>query len=517
MKKALIRVVLAGLLLLGCGDRDDRFETWKGADGPLPVGKHVVYVDHNFDQVLVLEPHAGDTTPDWDRLPIAQGGKLVGVVKSLGVVLVQSAEEGLLQAVNPETGAVTDHDTGGSYDRFVVLEDPPLVAAFYSENAQGEGDTLLVNKGEVAFVDLKKSEGSVRKVTIPTYGGAPLGVDIAPRVPAKGGRLLAFIRWNSVVTIVDVERDAQPVSIPLKAPDSTAFVSPLAMSFHVLGNRLLAFFLAKGSKDLYLLDIDPNTLAPDGTGVSLNLFPTAAGASRLALFRLAGNAPGVIVLSRSSRMAAVVNPESSEVSLYPLKISASNLEIFEMPSPESGKSEQYAFLYDDSGNSFGYYFVELERLKEKKSQAFHYYALSSRVRKVYPLGVDRFLVMHDSGPSPMSLVNAADSSVISIGGGLTMSAEVLPLGGTTMYAIGTKQAKSYLLAFDVTTFATRSIEVGHGLSPNKVQLMEDSGLLLVSEGAYGLVVVPEAFTNEEDAVEILVPLLLGLASEEVVP
>jgi len=516
MRRMAVATLLAGIMVLGCGDRDDRLATWKGVDGPLVVGNQVVYVDHNFDEALIITPEAGNTTPDWERVPVAEGGKLVGVVDSLGVVLVQSAAEGVLQAIDPKTGDVTDHDVGASFDRFVVVDDPPLVGAFYSEQAQGDGDSLLVNKGEVAFIDLKKTDNSVRKVVVPTYGGAPLGVDIGQRVALEGGgKLLAFVRWNSFISIVDAEKDSPLKSVKLKAPDSTTFVSPMEMQFHVLGPRLLAFFLAQGSKDLHMLDVEPSKLGEKGAGASLNLFPTASGASMFALFRLPGNTPGVIVLCPTSRIAAVVDPESSEVTLYPLDLAARNLEIFEMPAADTGKTEQFAFLYDDTGYAYGYYFVELDRLKEKKSQAFHYYALASKVRRVYPLGSDRFLVLHEGGSSPMSQVNASDSSVISVGGDLTISSEVLPLGSSIMYALGKKVDKTYLIAFDVNTFASRSIEVSHGSSPDKVQLMPDSGLLLASAGASGLVVVPEGFAEEKDAVEFLAPFLFGLGNREV--
>jgi len=478
------------------------------------VGKAVVYLDRAYDELVTVFPEAGNPSPEWARVRVAAGARMVGVLETSKALVLQSPDEGLLQLYEPDSGTVTDFPLGAAYDRFVLREDPPLVGAFYSDSAEGGEDTLFLNKGEVAFVDVTAKKDAIHKVVLPTYGGSPLGVDIADRVPSGGGgRLFAFIRWHSYVSVVDVEKaDIKPTAVPLKAGDSVTEVYPGNMKFVVGDGRLTAFFLAQGASDLHAIDVDVDAFQGEGTGVSLKLFPTAPGAQHIAMYQRAEGDTELLVLCPGSNQVATVRPETSGVTIHALNLSPRNVELFRMPSPETGKEESFAFIFDDSGQSAAYYFVELDRLEEKKSKAFHFYVLPDVVRKVYALGADTFLVMHPSGgSSPMSRVTAADGAIVSVGGNVSVTHEVFSADGTTMYALASKQGTTRLVAYDAVGFQSSSIDVTHGRAPTGLaQIPEAALLLLYDANGETLVVVPEAFKSSLDAVEFLAPFLYGL-------
>jgi len=509
-------IAISLLLFVACGDRDDRFDTWEGLEGPQVVGEQVVYIDHNFDEALVLEIKAGETSPAWERYDVPADGTIVGRLEQTRELLLQSSANGTLERFNPKSGVTVEYQLDAPFDRYEVLQDPPFVGAYYSANA-GDSSTLFLNQGEVAFVDLEKSKDAVHKVVLKTYGGAPTGLDIAPRVPAPGGgRMFAFVRWNSFLSLVDAEKPGfQPISIPLKAPDTDVQVFPGKMKFVAGNSRLSAYFLAQASQDLYAIDLDVAQLTGGASGVTVNVFPTAVGASTFTTFSNANGDTGLLVLSPGSRMVAVVHPESSAVKLYSLEgLTPTALSVFTAVSPETGVEEEFAFIYNDSGSNKSYYYVELHRIAEKKSKAFHRYTtLPAGVRKVYMQGDDSFLVMHSSGSSPMSFVTASNGSVESVGGGLTVSHEQFSPDGNDMYALAQKGGKTYVVAYDLEDRSARDIEVTFGNPPSGLVHMADAGLLVAYDGSgQTLTVIPDDFDSDsvDSVVQFFAPTLVGL-------
>jgi hypothetical protein len=511
-----VTVVICLLLLAACGDRDDRFDSWEGLEGPQVVGEQVVYVDHNFDEALVLEIKAGEARPAWKRYAVEADSSVVGRLEQRGELLLQSSATGVLTRFNPASGATVEYPLDAPFDRYVVLQDPPFAGAYYSDNA-GDSSTLFLNQGEVAFVDLNKNKDAVSRFVLKTYGGAPLGLDIAPRVPAAGGgRMFAFVRWNSFLSLVDAEQaDFQPIAIPLKAPDTEAEVSPGKLQYVAGNNRLSGYFLAQASQDLYAIDLDVKQMTGGASGVTVNVFPTAAGASTFTTFSHADGDTGILVLSPNNRMVAVVHPESSAVKLYSLEgLTPTAVTVFTALSPETGVEEEFAFIYNDSGSSKSYYYVELHRIAEKKSKAFHRYTtLPAAVRKVYMQPDDSFLVMHSTGSSPFSFVTVSNGSVESVGGGLTVSNEIFSPDGKTMYALSQKGGKTFVVAYDLESRTARTIDVSYGNPPVALVHMADAGLLVAHDSSgQTLTVIPEDFDSDaaDSVVQFFAPTLFGL-------
>jgi hypothetical protein len=451
------------------------------------------------------------------RVAIHPDTKLLAAIPSQDGLLLQSVSTESLTLLKPATGTSQTFTLDEPYDRFLVQDEPPVVAAWFSANASGTDDSLFVNLGEIAFVDLSKKEKAIQKIVLKNYGDAFLGVDVAPRVPTgDGGRMFAFARGISYLSLVDAERpDFTPISIPLKAPDSDANILPGPLQFIVTNGHLAALFLAQGMTDLYTLDISVPDLAAGGTGVSVNVFPTTQGASSFTTYTRADGDTGIIVLAPSSRQVAVVHPATSAVTIYPLEgMSPNRLDIFTRVSPETGVEEEYAFIYDASGGAKSYYLVALHHLAEKKSKAFERFPLPAGVRAVYLLSDDEFLVMHSGGNAPMSLVTAdSKGSVSSIGGNLTVSNEQFSADGKTLFALARKGTKSYVAAFDVATFQERVVEVSYGLPATRLSVLSDAGLVLAHDSnGMTLTVLPVDFTSgdQDAAVQFFLPALNGL-------
>ncbi|MBM4353531.1 MAG: hypothetical protein FJ109_06995 [Deltaproteobacteria bacterium] len=505
--KRLLPVLLLAGLASACGDRPEQFESWVGPQGPYIVSNQVVYLDGNWDELVVLSVDKKDPTPAVDRIPLAAGATVIGTLTSAESLLMRVPGTGTILLVKPSDGKVTEYDLETPFDRFLIRQDPPMLAAWFSENAQAGDSAVLFSKGDVAFIDLTKAKDAVTRFTLPTYGGAPLGVEVADVVPApSGGRQFAFVRWNSFLSLVDVKNPkVPPTAIPLKAPDSDSQVIPYPLQFVAGTGHLTALFLAQASPDLYVLDIDVEAAEGKGAGVSLNVFPTAQGASLFRTFMDADNALTVLVLCPGTRTVAIVRPETSDVLLYPIDFTAQDVNIFRMPG-EDGKEEQFAFLFNSGGDSYSYYFVELDRLAEKKSKAFHLFNLPAPVRRVYMVDKDRFLVMHSGGPSPMSMVTVSSGEVISLGGIPNLFSEVFDLSGTILYALS---QSGRLVRFNVTDFSAASIDIKHVVTPGTLRLVDDKGLLFAWD-ANGIVVAPDDFKVAADAVEIALPVLFGL-------
>lgn len=504
-------VLAASLLtLLGCGDRQEELDSWAGFAGPYQVDNELVYLDRNFNELVVLTPKVSATALDWSRTPVAEDSSVVGVLRQEKALVLRSNTANLFQVYYPASGKIVEFETESPYDRFVLKQDPPIVAAHFSANAQ-DTDSLFVNKSEVLFLDIKK-EVKPQPFNVPTYGGAPLGVDIADRVPtADGGRVFAFVRWNSYISMVDAEDPAfVPVSIPLKTQDSDVTVVPDEMQF-VAGDGLLqAFFVGKSTADLYAVTVVVDQLGPEGAGVSLNVFSTAAGAWRFDKFTNDDGELQVLVLSPGAKTVGVVNPTTSQVALYKLDIAPRNLELFQLDRGEG--PENLALIYDDTGQSKAYYFVELDRLAEKKSKAFNKISLLAPASRVYMLDGDHFLVMHPAGNSdPLSRVSLADGSVSSLGGNLVISDEVFAANGKTMYALAVKGGTTYVVALDPATLQFRQLELPGIGTGSGLTLMTEQGVLAVHhDNGESLYVLPEDFDGQDDAVEFLVPVLNGL-------
>ena len=513
MNTRLALLALCAAMVLQCGSRDERLDQWVQFEGPYAVGSTLVYLDRNFDEILVIAPEAGDLSPHFERLAVEKGSTVAAVLDSEKAILLQSVDKGVVQAVYPEKGKVETFEMDSPYDRFVVRHDPPLVVAYFSEGAQGGEESLFLTKGQIGFIDVTADKEPVTGQTLKTYGGAPTGADIAP--PAELGsteRQFVFVRWNSWISMVELGGEKMDtVSIPLKPPDSEASVIPGSMKFVAEPGRLRAFFLA-GASDLYVIDIDLATLAPGGAGVNVNVFPAANGASKFEPYVGKDGALGIVVACTTARMVAVVFPDTSEVKLYPVDVNPRKLSLFDIP----GSGELGAFVFDDSGNSSSYYFVELDQLQEKKSKAFHYYTLLSPISRVYMLGGgDHFLALHPSGESDsMSMVSVIDGSVLSFGAGQTIHQEVFSADGNVMYTLATKGASTYLSSVDFAepdALAKEKINISNGPLPDRLIHLEKQGLLVAADSLNEtLLVAPEDFEEREEAVQLFAPYLFGL-------
>ncbi len=504
--------LLAVLAGTACGDHDDRYRQGATPLGPYVVGEAVAYMDRAFSEVVVLVPRAGERDVRWHRSPVSEGASVLTVLSGRRRLLLKDDEQGLLTSMSPLEGEFRSTSLNGPYDRFSINEDAGVMALYYGTNAAGTDLSPYVNQAEISFVDL--DSGEVRRLVIPTYGGAPQGVEITPKLDVGGQpRTLAFVRWKSFLSVVDLSRgDSVPVKVPLKAQDSTATVLPSTLSFWSEGTTLKVFFLAAGTIDLYELDIDLVHLGDGGKGVKLNLFPTAAGASSFSLVDLPGDGLRVMVLCQVARTVAMVDPARSTVQHYTLSIVPRTSQVFDMLNVETEMVEKMALILDHSGGATTYYLAQLEHLATKKSKAFRAFTLPSPLTSVVMLpGGERFLALHQGGQDSMSQVTLADGSIISVGGTMSVLDRQFSADRSNVFVLGQRSGVRYLTRLDTATFAARTLVLPPEFTGSKMALNEKERLaLLYDNDGQVLVFGSMDFEREEDLVVLAFPALSGL-------
>lgn len=502
------------LLLARCGDRDERYDQWVGYDGPVRIADEMVYLDHNFDELLMIRVTPEQARPEWQRVEVSPTASILTPVSDQSMLLVKDSKTLELSGMVPgESEPLWSVELAGLYDRYTTNDESGILALFYSDYAQGTEDSLYVNKAEVSFVDYGH-QGALSRFVIPTYGGAPLGVDLPPPLMSGGKTLtLGFVRWQSYLSVVNVnEPTSTPIRIPLKAPDSTATIVPGPLSFHQEGGRLQVFFISDGTTDLYLVDIDLAQFAQDGSGVSLNLFPTASGAALQEPYLLQDGTLKVLVLCRTSRTVAIVDPETSDVDLYTLDIVPRSVSFLERLNPDSGQVEKMALIMDNSGGATTYYLAQLEHLAEKKVKAFTAYTVPLPLESValLPDG-ERFLAFHSTQSDTLSVVSIADGSIMSLGGGVDVTDRVFSDDHARLYVLGWRNGRQILSVLDTGTFSTNVVPMPTQASLNRIHLMEDGQtVVLTGSSSEDLVVVPQTAESSDQVVYIANPLLLGL-------
>lgn len=511
---ALLVLFVLAVPLTGCGDRDPRLEEWNPLSQPWFIGDQVVYHDTAFDELLVLEARREQSSLTYRRIPIPEGSTRWVTLDKSGKLLLRQAEDNLITLVDLSAGTMEELEIASPYDRIEASEDANAIAMYFSENATGNDANPFLNKAEVSFLDLAATPPKVVRRVIPTYGGAPLGVQLAPPVMASGKtRRLAFVRWNSSLSVVDVDKpDAAPVEIRLKTPDSSNTVVPGNLQFYVEEGVLRVLFIAGGTNDLYMVEIDVANFASGGAGVLLNLFPTASGAEVFAPYEDRDGKLAVIVLCRTGHSVAVVHPDSSEVELYALDIAPRHLLLTSLTMEDSGIMENVAVVADVQGGAQTYYIVQLDRLVEKKSKALLRFSVPSPLSNLWLLGDGRHaLAFHAYGSSSLSQVDLESGSVVSLGYSMEIRAQQMDAAMRTLYAVGVQNGKSYLVSIDAISLEVNSVRLPGNQPPSALHLLEDEDLIVLSDSDGELLWIsplqPEA---PEEIVEFVLPSLTGL-------
>ncbi len=488
-----------------CGDREDRFEAGSEPKGPYAAGNILVYLDAPQERMLFVDAFTDPAQPSATSMDLPAGARYVMSLPDRKAIVIQNPDGGITVHY-PEEGVKHDYALTAPFNKFAYAPEQALLACYFGGSVQLTGGQL-VNKGQVAFVDLSKP-GSVVEQVLPTYGGEPLGIDIAPTTGAKS---LAVVRWVSFLSLVDARDPAfVPIAIPTKAPDSETDMYPGPIQFQATASQLRAWFLDSAQGDVYQLSIDLAKLGPGGEGVGINIFPTTQGATSFSPFTTGDGKTALLVISPYRAAVSVVYPDTSKVDIFDLEIQPSMVQVF-----PNGAQGNWALLSDPSHWTEAYYVAQLGKLTELKSKSFKKYALPAPASTLLPLdGGTRFLALHPKGMAGvLSVVTTMDGSAVTLGSMLeTLQDWVYFEEQGLFFALlqQTTGAKS-LLRIDTATMLQRSLALD-GLSVNAiVDSQSPLWLLLTSSANSDLLMVPGDFESLDDTWLVTAPEWLGLA------
>ncbi|GEM_PF-5978028 len=508
MKRVLL--LASCCLVLSCGTRDPRFDEASDPKGPYAVGATLVFADAPQEALVVVDPFSNSDSPSAFRMDLEPGSRVVAELPDRKAIVLQQPA-GSLSVYYPEEKLRHDFPLTAPFNRFVYAQEQGILACFFSGEFSAVGGQL-VNKGQVAFVDLTKPGAVVERV-LPTYGGEPVGIEVAPKF-AGGGRTMAFVRWVSFISLVDA-RDASfaPIAIPTKAPDSEDDMIPGPIQFQISGQNLRSWFMDSARGDLYELTIDQTKLGPGGAGVGINIFPATRGAGIFAPFTTADGSTALIAISGYDRKVAVIYPDTSKVDLFELDIAPVGLQTFPSSQAE-GVTGAWALISGSTNSAQAYYVANLGRLAELKSKAFKKYALPAPATKILAVeGGTRFLAMHPKGSAGvLSMINTMDGSAVTLGSYAEYLSDWLYMEEQGLFFGLLTQGYSdlSLLRIDTISMLQNSLPLD-GLSVGGFATRAPSPWLLLNQSySTDILMVPTDFENADDAIILVAPEFIGL-------
>lgn len=502
-----LALLLVPFALAACGDRQDAFDEYSAPHGPYPVGNRVVYIDSAQERLFTLDLSTDPMNPGVAEFDIPADATYVMTLPDRKAIVWQEPD-GLLTVFYPENGSRDEYALTAPFNKYSYAPEQALLACYFGGSVSTTGGQL-VNKGQVAFVDLSKP-GSVVEKVLPTYGGEPLGIEMAP-IAGNGGRSLALVRWVSFVSLLDA-RDASfvPIAIPTKAPNSESDMIPGPVQFHLSGGVLRCWFLDSARGDLYQLSVDLAALAPGGEGVGVNIFPAIKGATMFAPFTTHEGTTALLAVSPYQSTVAVVYPDTSLVDLYELDIQPSDVRIF----AGGGLNGSWALLSDPSGWTQAYYVANLDKLAELKSKAFKKYALPAPATQLLPLdGGTRFLALHYFGEAGvLSVITTLDGSAVTLGSSKDYLRDWVYFEDQGLFfALLDSSSSRSLLRLDTNTMLQTSMSLQGLATDNTIRHSSTADwLLLPQNGTTDLLAVPGDFESAEDAILVTAPEWNGL-------
>lgn len=496
-------LLVVSLLLAGCGDRQDRFEANSTPQGPYVAGNTLVYLNSPQEEMLVVDALANPNHPTAESLDLEPGTRFVMRLPDRKALVLQKTDN-TVTIFYPEAGDQQDYLLTAPFNKFVYAPEQGLLACYFSGNIQTT-DGQLVNKGQVAFLDLNKP-GSVVEKVLSTYGGEPLGIDIAP---VTGQRNLVLVRWLSYLSLLDARNpDFVPISIPTKAPDSESDMIPGPIQFQATAATLNAWFLDSDRGDVYQLTVDVAKVKAGGEGVGINIFPAIPGATSFAPFTTGEGTTALLVISPYRSSAAVVHPETSKVDIYELDIQPSSVQVFKDTNGD------WALLSDPSNWTEAYYVGQLSRLVELKSKAFKKYALPAPATAILALDQgQRFLALHPKGyAGVLSVVTTLDGSAVTLGSTQESLRDWVFFRDQSLFfaLLAPSSGGLSLLRIDTASMLQRSLPLSGTSVGAMVKTESPDWILLSTSQNTDLLMVPGDFTTMDDAWLLTAPEWLGL-------
>ncbi len=382
---------------LGCGERDERFETPPQIVAVAPLGDELLFIDRESStahavKVLASKPRAAAV-----RLPLPTGPSLAAnrAGQTELLVLGEGKRDEFGERVDAPALAVLKP---GRVDRRYEFDVPYAkvsqspeghYAVLWEVPPDAQEAELLTDTNRVALVDLehKPSEANPSNRSLRSLGGPLQGVFVTPPMNVAGRtRSLALFTFPKGLSIWDL---TTPSRSEITAELSNLAGNLVVSDIEVDTEAGKLYYAAQGSTDAYVLSFGPskgdteNDFAPSFNQLQLGSAP----ASDLILF---GETEEQRVLAATGSAIVIVDADSSRLVPVALRHRAETILGFEGKSPRQNEIRPRALVYAAGASSVS--FVDLDDVETTTTRAVETLDLGYLVASVTPLNQGRALV-----------------------------------------------------------------------------------------------------------------------------
>lgn len=330
--------------LLGCGG-----EVLDGYNQPLDLGEPgavsegMVYLDQNFDELVMVRPGLEEDVPTLDVIRVEAGdgaARMVASADGRELYVLNDGERSLsiFEIESQEIGRV-DLELDTTYD--VINVDPHGEFVILSNSGNRRDDAIVQNLNEVAIVDLRDPDPSVRFLSLVTRAQ---NLEFLPPFTLDGQeeRLVVALA-DSQVTLVDLNAEAgadQQRRIPLTISQADQVRRPQQVVFEQYqsegSERVSLFVVTDNDSDITEITIQPAIREAQTLKFDLSVNQLAAG-NRPGRIAMVETRQGrrLLALDSSAATFTMVDVVSGESATFDLRIGspATNLIIYEVPVP----------------------------------------------------------------------------------------------------------------------------------------------------------------------------------------
>lgn len=504
-----VSILLGALAVFGC-ERGDLFDRSASAGSVVLLESSYVVRDGasgDYVQVDLSQgvggSHALRRTRFWggtlDVRPSAASDALIVLSPDSATLVVQPADGG--------EGA--EYDLEQPFNDIVLSEDGRFAVA-YTNAARPVSGAVAVGENLLALVDLEAAPGDDNPLqrTISSYGGARLGLDVAPEIVVDGtARRLVVVRSVGHVALFDLlDPTADPITVPLVLPGDPISLEPRAARFALSEEGrggLWVFLTAPGSGDVIELRIGPDPETPGALTARLNQHAVGGWVTRAEPLWAGDGRLYVLALSESAQRLAMIDVDTGETLSFGLEAPYSSLQVFEV-ADERSVAHPYVLLSDPGQLRFGV--LAVDEVSERGVKALHERALRSSYATVLPIpGQSRFLTIGYSrdDTTPLTFVwldrEASEDSVSVVG---TIEDYTYTADGAALLLLVAKGGAQHLVRLDLAT----GLPVAMPLDPGATRLDIVPGgelLVITHDDPSGLLTLVDPNAFERAAAERL--------------
>lgn len=470
LTKIAVTMLAVAVFAAGCG-----FELHPGWDGPLqpdgPIQLHeaTVYLDTDFEQLVVLRQGIDDEEPTLDVEYHDTATRPVAMEKSADgrflYVINRGERHGdqslSVYRIGEEEVERDDVALDAFYDRIDVDPEGDFVVL----SSTGEDDEAIVqNLQAMAVVDLRG--GVPEEADVMTLRRVPEEIEFLPPFTMDGQshRLLAVTATNNIEVVdLNADHDASPTyRAPLSLGELDEFV-PRQVVFEPPSNtgeedgieQASLFVLARGQSEVTQIQMQTPQDENATRSLSLSINQLAAGSNPglIEVFELGDGKRRLLALDSGNSEFTLVDVDSQESATHSLPLGgpASGMELFHTPADDGGV-EQRILVYSTTSQFVAVIRPENIALGDQAHnlgttvEEIRLEASPSEVRMREGDGADRAVVLHAGGNDGFSVLKLDLNQAVSWRGSRLSAVQ---FDGRHAYGIYANEA--YLERVDVET------------------------------------------------------------------